>query len=163
MKDLTEKLFKEHSEEIKEAMRPIVEAALKEAANPEYYTPEPGEDPHLPPGTLCEVKGSRDGDWHKEVFGCYLGCFHGNSSRYFIKSGGVYEQIRFRLSDIQDRGEKMVGKMVMAWQKDDTFFVIGMCEGISSSGLYIVSYMRDGSAQWAHYDHTRLYCEGWKK
>jgi len=71
----------------------------------------PTSDPHLPPGTPCEVFDPGIQRWLQRDYG------HSSMRsllKYIADDGTVWDKIRFRLSDIQDRGEKMVGKMVKA-------------------------------------------------
>jgi hypothetical protein len=152
MKDLTERLFEEHGEKIKAALRPIVEEALREVAEEEYYTTECEADPCLPNGTPCE--GWTGSKWEK--------AYYGHKNRIYIcNTSSQYPEVRFRLSDIQDRGEKMVGKMVKAWRDDEKAFSIGYCFEFYD-GRYTVSYMYNGGYATSEFDHARYYCQSWE-
>ena len=118
-----------------------------------YYTPEPGEDPHLPPGTPCEARNWDGEDWEEKI---YIGWDKCRDYEYVVNDTCV-NQIRFRLSDIQDREEKMVGKMVIAWNPREGFRV-GYCKRQCEDGRYFV-IVKDGCG---YYAHTRLYCGGWE-
>jgi len=139
------------------AVSSCCKATIQQKITEEYYTPEPGEDPHLSHGTPCEARDWDGEEWEKTV---YCGWDRSQDYEYSIKDDRVNE-IRFRLSDIQDRGEKMVGKMVKAWNEDERISIIGLCTNYWSggNGKYEIT---NNLGRTARRCHARHYCQSWE-
>jgi len=131
---------------------------------PEYYTPEPGEDPCLPRDIPCFI--GLENEYNNTIYyykaprsdGKFIVETHQGIKLKQKTSRSIWAtRVRFRLSDIQDRGNSMVGKMVKAWDEEGKAPIIGWCDRFSG-GLYHVRSADGGD--WFH--HARYYCECWE-
>jgi hypothetical protein len=133
-----------------DAVSSCCKAPIQQKITEEYYNPKPGEDPQLPPGTPCEV--FYHGEWRDDY---YLLGMLSNGKEYIMTTGFQCQQIRILLSDIQDRGEKMVGKMCIYSNNGIQWTEPNQCADYS-----VDKYRPAYGEYW--YRHTRYYCDCWE-